>query len=99
MLMTIQVQVKLVLLQQWQVVSNDVGEVWVPFAPHGVVQSSSLPNNRVILLPLLHGLVDPLVLLVALDSHAWVTTLDISQAVVLWVEVQQAHVATSVTRV
>lgn len=41
--MTVEVDIEVVLLEKRHIVSNDIGEVWVPFSPHRMVEDSSLP--------------------------------------------------------
>lgn len=64
MLMTTEVQVKVMLLENWQEVVRDAGEVtgWVMQRKHWVVLNSSLPDDVVVFVPLLHSLQYPVVL-------------------------------------
>lgn len=81
MLMPVQIEVKFKLLKQGQVVGNNIGKVRVPLAPHWVVKSSCFPYNTLVLLPIVHCLVDPVKLLVALLSNMRVVTNHIPQTV------------------
>lgn len=80
-LVTIQVEVKLKLLEEWQVICNDILEVRVPFSPHRVVESGCLPNDAFVVGPLNHCFVDPLKLFVALFLNSRVVANNVSKPV------------------
>ena len=93
MLVAVQVEIELVLLHHGQEVKDDISEVRVPLAPHWMVQDGGLPEKFLVLFPFEHGLVDPIVHIVALGSGHWVITDHVSQLLMLRM---QQHVATRV---
>jgi len=65
MFMAIQIEIKLVFHQHWQVVLNDMSKISIPFAPKWMMLDCGFPNNAFIFFPLKHNLINPLVLIVA----------------------------------
>lgn len=86
MLMTIEIEIELVFQQHWQVVCYNVCKVRVPFAPHWMVQNCCFPDHVFVLVPFVHGLVDPVKLIIAHLSDSLVGTDNITQLLVLLIE-------------
>mmetsp|Transcript_77641 Transcript_77641/g.107364 ORF Transcript_77641/g.107364 Transcript_77641/m.107364 type:complete len:251 (+) Transcript_77641:369-1121(+) len=82
--------------QHRQIISYNVGKIWVPFAPHWVVQSSSFPNHIFILIPFFHGLVDPVKLIITHLSNSVVGANNVTKLHVL---LSKKHVTTSVASI
>jgi hypothetical protein len=57
--MSIQIQIKLVFHQQWQVVIHNMFIVNIPLSPHRVMLHCSFPNNWFILIPFIHHILNP----------------------------------------
>lgn len=74
-LVAVEIQVELVLHQEWEQVHGQVVAVLVPLAEHGMVLSTDLPYHLGIVVPLGQHFLEPLVLFVSLldgpriDTH------------------------------
>lgn len=62
---TIQVEIKLVIQHQWQVVEDKLSIVIVPLSPERMVLDSCLPNNGSVAVPSLHSFLHPIILSVS----------------------------------
>ena len=95
-LVSIEVYVKLMVLEHRKEVEDDIRKVRVPLSPNWVVQHSCFPQHIGIFVPLDQCLVDPLVHIVPLLSNHGVVANNVTQAFVLSVQKHMASRTASI---